>query len=70
MPPAESAVSHHRLTTVTRHILAGDGVGRSAPLCTRSVRTIAQRLLIDDDRVLTPKQVRQAFPAPSHQAIA
>jgi two-component system nitrogen regulation response regulator GlnG len=28
---------------------------------------MAQLLLIDDDPVVTPKQVRQAFPAPSHR---
>src|SRR5262245_14188514 len=43
------------------------GVMPRCPRGTRSEPTMAQLILIDGHPVLTPKQVRQASPAPSHR---
>ena len=71
-PPACTVVRHlwlwgnaaERLSVVAR---ADRRSGRSLRRCTRSERTMAHVLLIDDDPALIPEQVRQAFPAPDHR---
>src|SRR6202008_5123193 len=51
----------------TRQALRQKIIRRAAPKAAQRKSLMARLLLIDDDPVLIPEQIRHAFPSPSHQ---